>query len=69
MFVCLCNGVTSHTVAEAVAATGINRTTVTAVFRRLVELGMVRELPGRQRNRVFVYTACLDILSEDTQPL
>lgn len=56
-------------VAEAVAATGINRTTVTAVFRRLVELGMVRELPGRQRNRVFVYTACLDILSEDTQPL
>ena len=56
-------------VAEAVAATGINRTTVTTVFRRLVELGMVRELPGRQRNRVFVYTACLDILSEDTQPL
>ena len=56
-------------VAEAVAATGINRTTVTAVFRRLVELGIVRELPGRQRNRVFVYPACLDILSEDTQPL
>jgi Fic family protein len=56
-------------VADAAAATGINRTTVTAVFRRLVELGMVRELPGRQRNRVFVYTACLDILSEDTQPL
>ncbi len=56
-------------VADAVAATGINRTTVTTVFRRLVELGMVRELPGRQRNRVFVYSACLDILSEDTQPL
>lgn len=56
-------------VADAVAATDINRTTVIAVFRRLVELGMVRELPGRQRNRVFVYSACLDILSEDTQPL
>ena len=56
-------------VADAAAATGINRTTVTTVLRRLHELGMIRELPGRQRNRVFVYGACLDILSEDTEPL
>jgi Fic family protein len=56
-------------IADAAAGTGINRTTIATALARLVELGMVRELAGRRRNRIFVYDAPLAILSEDTEPL
>ena len=35
----------------------------------LVGLGIVRELTGQRRNRVFVYDAYLKILNEGGQPL
>jgi Fic family protein len=38
-------------------------------FGRLGELGVVRELTGRQRNRLFSYDACLKLLNEETEPL
>jgi Fic family protein len=35
----------------------------------LVELGLVREITGKRRNRVFAYQQYLNILSEGTEPL
>ena len=35
----------------------------------LAELGIVREITGRQRNRIYAYQAFLDILNEEAQPL
>jgi hypothetical protein len=35
----------------------------------LQTLGIVRETTGRQRGKVFVYGAFLDLLSEGTDPL
>ncbi|HEY1076373.1 MAG TPA: Fic family protein, partial [Fontimonas sp.] len=57
------------TIAGAVAATGINRTSVVAVLGRLMELGIVRELTGYRRNRLFAYDRYLQLLSRDTEPL
>lgn len=56
-------------VAAAARATGVNRTTVTTVLERLVATGIVRELTGQRRNRVFAYDQYLGILSEGTEPL
>jgi DNA-binding IclR family transcriptional regulator len=39
-------------------------TTAKAV-QTLLEVGLVHELMGRRRNRVFAYTAYLDILNEE----
>jgi hypothetical protein len=35
----------------------------------LTELGIVREVTGRRRDRVFVYDEYVRILSEGTEPL
>jgi len=57
------------TIAVAAKATGVNRTTVATVFERLIGAGIVRELTGQRRNRVFAYDAYLTVLSEGTEPL
>jgi len=36
---------------------------------KLSELGIVKELTGQARNRIFAYTKYLAILVEDTEPL
>ena len=43
--------------------------TVRAAVDALRELGMVKELTGQRRNRVFAYSDYLDILGEGTDPL
>ncbi|MCR9093183.1 MAG: Fic family protein [bacterium] len=43
--------------------------TVSSSIDLLVELGIVRELTGKQRNRLFVYDEYLSILNEGTEPL
>jgi len=43
--------------------------TCTSVMRRLTDLGVVRELTGKKRNRIFGYDRYLKILSEGTEPL
>jgi len=53
----------------AAKATDINRTTVTTVLERLIAAGIVRELTGQRRNRLFAYDAYLALLSEGTEPL
>jgi len=48
---------------------GMTFPTASKAMEKLVESGIVRELTGRRRNRVFVYGAYLDILSEGGEPL
>jgi Fic family protein len=47
----------------------ISTPTVTASLQRLKELGLVREITGKQRGRVFVYDAYLRILERGTEPI
>ena len=48
---------------------GLSAPTVIAAIKHLEQLGIVRELTGRQRNRLFVYDAYMRILSEGTEPI
>jgi Fic family protein len=52
-------------------ATGIGKTvtTVMQALASLQELGIVTELTGRKRNRVFVYRRCLDLIGAGTEPI
>jgi Fic family protein len=50
-------------------AIGISGPTVAKSMQHMRELGMLREITGRQRRRLFVYDAYLAILSEGTEPL
>ena len=43
--------------------------TATKAMQSLIAAGIVRELTGQRRNRVFVYDAYLTILNEGGQPL
>lgn len=49
--------------------TGLTQPTVNAALVELSELGVVEEITGRQRGRVFRYTEYVRILSEGTEPL
>lgn len=48
---------------------GISFPTVTAAVIHLQRLGVLREITGKQRRRLFVYEAYLKILNEGTEPL
>lgn len=48
---------------------GISQPTVTAALRRMEEIGVVKEITGKARDRIYVYQAYLDILEEGTQPI
>jgi Fic family protein len=50
-------------------ALGLSVPTITAALAHLQKLGIVREMTGRQRNRLFIYKKYLDILNEGTEPL
>lgn len=54
---------------RTVRATGINRTTVQRSLLELVSMGLVRELTGQRRHRLFAYQPYLAILAEGTEPL
>lgn len=43
--------------------------TSTSIIRQLEALGILREVSGKQRRRVFIYDAYLSILNEGTEPL
>lgn len=53
------------------AATALNLTlpTVTTALAHLATMGIVKELTGKQRNRMFYYTDYLKILEQGTEPL
>lgn len=56
-------------IPEMVKALGLTTPTVTASLQNLAGLGIVREITGKQRGRVFVYDAYLKILERGTAPL
>ena len=56
-------------IPDSARALEINRTTISNCIRRLRELGIVREITGQRRNRLFVYDRYVQILSEGTEPL
>ncbi len=57
------------TLSEVRRRTNLSFPTASKGIRRLAELGIVREITGHQRNRVFAYRRYLAILTEETEPL
>lgn len=53
----------------AVKATGLVPNTVGKALRALIEIGLVKELTGQKRNRLYSYPRYLDVLSEGTEPI
>ncbi|MBX9723409.1 MAG: Fic family protein [Candidatus Obscuribacterales bacterium] len=56
-------------IPEIVRVLGLTTPTVTAALQNLERIGIVREVTGKQRGRVFVYDAYLKILERGTEPL
>jgi Fic family protein len=62
----------THPIFSIVATTEATRMsfpTVSAAVDHLQRLGIVREITGKQRRRLFVYREYLDILNEGAEPL
>ena len=57
------------TIAQGVEKLALTKPTVAAALKNLQALGIVREMTGRQRGRVFLYDAYFAILDEGTEPL
>jgi Fic family protein len=57
------------TVNEAARRAGVTFPTATKGINALLELGIVRELTGQRRNRVFMYDQYIAMLNEGTEPL
>jgi len=49
--------------------TGLSFPAASKSMKSLERLGIVREITGRRRNRVFAYNQYLEILSKGTEPL
>ncbi|KQZ62106.1 cell filamentation protein Fic [Rhizobium sp. Root149] len=58
-----------HTANQIATITGLSAPTVNAALADLERLGIVDEVTGRKRGRVFSYRRYLAILSEGTDPL
>lgn len=56
-------------IPDVAEQTAISQPTVTKAIERMIELGILEEVTGRQRGRVFVYRNYLTLLSEGTDPL
>ena len=54
------------TIKYATAKLGATSTTIGGLFDQMAPLGMVAEITGRRRNRVYRYSPFLDILADDT---
>lgn len=57
------------TIKDIVARTGVSYPTTARAIQALESLGIVREITGRQRDRVFAYDGYLAILNEGAEPL
>lgn len=56
-------------IASAAETIGTTFPTVAGSVDRMQRLGIMREITGKQRHRLFAYGAYLDILNEGTEPL
>ena len=55
--------------SEAVKELSLTRPTIISALENLQELGIVRELTGKQRYRVYTYDRYFSILDEGTAPI
>ncbi len=56
-----------HRLQDVAKATGLSFPAATAGMQVLMDLGIAREVTGKQRNRVFAYDRFLAVLNEGTQ--
>jgi Fic family protein len=56
-------------ISVAANALGLTVPTITTALQHLMELGIVSEITGNQRNRVFSYTKYLAIVTAGTEPI
>ena len=54
-------------IPAACKALALTHPAVSKSLRRMEQMGIVREMTGRQRNRLYVYDAYLRTLSEGTE--
>ena len=57
------------TIRDAAMRLSISQPTASSALARLESLGIVKEISGRQRTRLYAYDRYLDILNEGTEPL
>jgi len=57
------------TIPRLVARTRLSVPGATAALERLIAIDLVKEVTGRQRNRVFSYVSYVSLVSEGTEPL
>lgn len=57
------------TIQAAATSLKLSVPTVTTALSNLTTLGIVQEMTGKQRNRLFLYSAYLEILEQGTEPL
>ena len=56
-------------IPTAAASIGVSAPTVAKSLEHMRRLGIIREITGRQRHRLFVYHAYMAILNEGTEPI
>jgi len=56
-------------ISQASTALNINRTTITTCLKHMSSLGIISEVTGYKKNRLFSYQQYINILSEGTEPL
>jgi Fic family protein len=56
-------------IPQAAKALQTSQPTITASLKHLQQLGIVNPLTEKKRDRIFIYTAYLDILAKDTAPI
>lgn len=57
------------TIARLAGETKLSVPAVTAALAALAEIGLVQEITGRRRNRVFSYAPYLEVLQHGMEPL
>lgn len=56
-----------QSLSRAAEHTGLSFPTAATAMENLVRLGIVQEITGGRRNRLFAYSACLEVLNEGTE--
>jgi len=58
-----------NNIGRLASDTKLSVPTVTGALAALIDLGLVREITGRKRGRVFSYGPYLDLLQQGMEPL
>ncbi len=56
-------------VPDAATALGLTPPTVRTAIRDFERLGIIKEITGKQRDRVYAYDGYIKILDEGTEPI